>query len=60
MRSLILSIVVSVVLITSLQALAHPHIVDVAEKIEVSHQAFLDDLRKVVNRVLGRGRMARD
>jgi uncharacterized iron-regulated protein len=47
MRSLILSIVVSVVLITSLQALAHPHIVDVAEKIEVSQQAFLDDLRKV-------------
>ena len=47
MRLLILSIVVVFVLILPIHVLAHPHIVDVAEKTEVSPEAFLDDLRKV-------------
>lgn len=47
MKFFIFSIIASFLLMPSLPAWAHPHIVDVSEKIEVSRETLLADLRQV-------------
>ena len=47
MKIFFFSIIASFLLMPSLPAWAHPHIVDVSEKIEVSRETLLADLRQV-------------
>lgn len=48
MRTLILSaLIAAVTILLPVKTLSHPHIIDVASKLEVSPQSLLDDLRSV-------------